>query len=630
MVYDRYKTMLAAIEHERKSEEKYYAQLSTQKSISEKVEAGILLTHLSLEKRYYTVGEYIELKFQRTKNVKAPHKFKVGTGCQVIVESDRTKSYRATVSYRKRDRLGVILSGEGISPGDFPESIAYKLELIYDERPYKVMVAAVKNVMSSKLPHIVTLREGIRKKESFEGSEIQNVANWHISNLINDTQSQAVQKMLAAQNMGIIHGPPGTGKTTTLVALVETLLQNEKRILVCGPSNNAVDLLARRLHQQKIKVVRIGNVTRIDDEIIHLTLAEKARNHPDWGNIKKVKIESEQAQRMAKQHKRSFGHEERRHRKDMYRESRELRKWARDLEDRLLEGLINDSQVICTTLIGVTSKYIEKMNFTTVIIDEASQALEPECWNAILRAQRVILAGDPMQLSPTVKSTEAASLDLSTTLLDRMTSVLYHKHLLTVQYRMNAKILAFSNKRFYQGELTSAKEVIDHQLPGSGAIVTFIDTSGCGFDEEQAEGSRSHRNEGEYFIIREHLIGEIVRYKSATIGIISPYAEQIRYISQEISEDEVLKSLDITVNTIDGFQGQERDAIIISLVRSNDAGIIGFVADERRLNVAMTRARKRLVIVGDVATLGNSQLYLDLVDHIEKKGEYRSAWEYMS
>lgn len=627
---DRYQTLLQSIELERKAEEKYYRSIATAKTTAEKVDAGILLSSLSLEQRYYTVGEYIELKLTRPESQRGPHKFKVGVGCQLIVKDEELRTYRGTISYRRKNEIGILLKHDNLTLHDFPLSISYQIEMVYDERPYKIMTAAVERVMKSKEPHIVELREGIRTKSTFPTEMGDNPQRWSLPPTLNSSQKAAIEHVLKSEYMGIIHGPPGTGKTTTLVGLVQTLLQKERKILVCGPSNNSVDLLASKIHELGIKVVRIGNVTRINDDVAHLTLDEQARNHPEWGHIKKVKIESEEARRMAGQRKRSFGQEERRNRNDMYKEARELKKWARDLEERLIGSLIDSSQVVATTLIGLSNKHMEDLRFSTVIIDEASQALEPECWNAILQAHRVIFAGDHMQLSPTVKSPEAAELGLTETLLDRMTAKLLHKQLLTTQYRMNDAILAFSNKRWYNGQLNSDPSVASHVLPGEGPVVTLIDTSGCGFEEVLDDRSRSLRNEGEYFILREHVLGELSRYKGCSIGVISPYAEQIRYLTQEISDDEELRALDITVNTIDGFQGQERDAILLSLVRSNDAGIIGFLADERRLNVALTRAKKRLVVIGDVATLSASPLYLDLVDHVEKEAEYKSAWEYMS
>jgi len=245
----------------------------------------------------------------------------------------------------------------------------------------------------------------------------------------------------------------------------------------------------------------------------------------------------------------------------------------------------------------------------------------------MLKAERVILAGDHLQLSPTVKSREASELGLSETLLSRMTDKVTHTYLLQVQYRMNDKILSFSNERFYDNKLQSSPTVADWKLDDNPLVL--IDTSGCGFDEVQNPKSLSRYNEGEYYILREHFVQARDAYLGASIGVISPYSEQVKFLRASTEDDEVFRDMDITVNSIDGFQGQEKDVIYISLVRSNSDGEIGFLADERRLNVAMTRARKKLVIIGDLSTLSVSKLFSDLADHVEAEGSYRSAWEYM-
>jgi len=335
-----------------------------------------------------------------------------------------------------------------------------------------------------------------------------------------------------------------------------------------------------------------------------------------WGHVKQIRIEAEAARKMASTRKRKFGTNERRNRTEMYKESRELKKWAKDMQNRLLESIVSENQVIATTLIGCSHKYIDGIVFDTVIIDEASQCMEPECWNAILKAKRVFFAGDHHQLPATVKSKEAIKMGLSETLLDRMTVAIKHHYLLTEQYRMNDSILSFSNAQFYDNQLKSNSANKNHTL-------------GCGYEESLDQKSRSLYNEGEFFIIREHILLHKDKYTGIRIGIISPYAEQVRYIRSKIEDDEVLRALDIEINSIDGFQGQEKDLIIISLTRSNDAGIIGFLSDYRRLNVAMTRAKKKLVIIGDGATLSGNELYLNLIDHVEKEGVLQSAWEYM-
>ena len=247
----------------------------------------------------------------------------------------------------------------------------------------------------------------------------------------------------------------------------------------------------------------------------------------------------------------------------------------------------------------------------------------------MLKAERVILAGDHLQLAPTVKSKKAEDLGLTETLLTRLTDKIDHAYLLNVQYRMHEKILSFSNQRFYENKLVSDASNSQRSLEGDEAPLVFIDTSGCGFDETFNPKTLSRKNEGEYFILREHFIQHQELYVDASIGIISPYSEQVKYLRANTDEDEIYQTADITVNSIDGFQGQEKDVIYISLVRSNMQGEIGFLADERRLNVAMTRAKKKLVIIGDMSTLSKSELFTALADHVEAIGVYQSAWEYM-
>jgi len=257
---DRYKTMLDAIENERLHEEKYYAEIAKQKTDKDRVEAGVLLTSLFIKKKYYTVGEFVEVKLEITKNYDKPNKFKTGAGVILIYQAEETRRIRGTLSYKKKNEIGVIIQHDVLSHGHLPDNASYKLELVYDERPYKVMRAALNEVITSKDTIIRELREGIRNRTSLDYPAQDNPERWSIPQHLNADQDKAIRGILSAGQMGIIHGPPGTGKTTTLVALVQTLLQKERKILVCAPSNNAVDLLARKINALGIKVLRIGNV----------------------------------------------------------------------------------------------------------------------------------------------------------------------------------------------------------------------------------------------------------------------------------------------------------------------------------------------------------------------------------
>ena len=629
MKHQRYHNLLKAIEEERKNEEAYYRELSKSATPKDKIESGILWYPVDIVKQRYTIGEFVEIEVERTKHLDKSHKLKTGVGCTVFKQLDERQEYKGTISFVKRNKMGIILHSDVLEKGQLSEKGLTGIELVYDERPYKVMKDAIHALINTKEHHHMVLRDGISNQDDFAYST-RNYNTDNIADNINPSQQTAIKGVMNTGHLGIIHGPPGTGKTTTLVTLIKTLLNNEKRILVCAPSNNAVDLLASKLDAAGIKVSRVGNVTRISDDLAHVTVVEKLRNHDDWQHIKKVKIEATKARKIAGNFKRKFGSKEREDRNAMYKEARDLQKWAKDLENKLVESILHDSQVVATTLIGTQQRMISDMQFDTVIIDEASQALEAECWVAILKAKRVIMAGDHMQLPPTIKSSKAIEMGLEETILNRMTACIKDSYTLGIQYRMNEKILSFPNKKFYGGKLLSHISNSTHLIQERDEPLIWIDTSGCGFEEQTSTEHRSKWNEGEYFILREHFIQQIEKYEGFSIGIIAPYAQQVRYIKSQVSEDESIRVHDVTINSIDGFQGQEKDVIYISLVRSNESGELGFLKDLRRLNVAITRAKKKLIIIGDVATLSSDQTFLELLEHVEKHGLYQSAWEYMA
>jgi ATP-dependent RNA/DNA helicase IGHMBP2 len=371
----------------------------------------------------------------------------------------------------------------------------------------------------------------------------------------------------------------------------------------------------------------------VDENIVKHTLEGQLSAHPESKNIKKIKIQAAELRRISRTYKRKFGYDERSQRELLKKEANDMSAWANELEKKLIEQLLDSADVIICTLVASANSVLDGRKFRTVVIDEAAQALEPAAWIPILKASRVILAGDPFQLPPTVKSQEAKKGGFDKTLLEKCLPRLPSVNFLDVQYRMNAAIMGFSNRWFYDGLLRAHPSVVDRQTPilHEEKAVVFIDTAGCGFDEQIHPENKSRFNPEEFFVIREHLYQflHLFPYEKPSIGMISPYREQIVWIKNDLENDDILKSENLTVQTIDGFQGQERDVIYISLVRSNTKSEIGFLTDYRRMNVAMTRARMKLVVVGDSGTVGNDKFYKEFLEYVEAEGTYRSAWEFM-
>jgi predicted DNA helicase len=448
-----------------------------------------------------------------------------------------------------------------------------------------------------------------------------------------------VQKIIAANELAIVHGPPGTGKTTTLVQAIKALVKLEyHQVLVVAPSNTAVDLLTEKLFEEGLSVLRVGNPARVSDKLMSLTLDSKIAEHNSMKEIKKLKKQASEFRDMAHKYKRSFGRAERDQRKALFEEARNIMKQVENTEQYIIEDLLAKAQVITATLVGANHYTARNVKFHTVVIDEAGQAIEPACWIPILKAQKVILAGDHCQLPPTIKSTEAAFDGLATTLLEKCVSL--HPEAVTLleeQYRMNEKIMGFSSKRFYEDKLKAHPSVAHRLLYPDDSPLAFIDTAGCGF-EEKSEGTSTTNPEEAAFLFKHltQLIAELEKHYRKedfpTIAIISPYKEQI-YVLQELLLHSPLilnHSNKISVNTVDSFQGQERDIVYISMTRSNTENKIGFLSDIRRMNVAMTRARKKLVVIGDSGTLSHFAFYSDFISYAEQHNAYQSAWEFVN
>ena len=439
---------------------------------------------------------------------------------------------------------------------------------------------------------------------------------------LNGSQNAAIQKVVEAQEVSVVHGPPGTGKTTTLVEAIIETLERETQVLVCAPSNAAVDWISEQLMRRSVNVLRIGNPLRMSDEMLDCSYERRYSAHPDYHELWNIRKEL-----------RSKGDKEIRRQK--------LQQRATELEIKINADLFDQARVVSCTLIGSAYRLMERRRFSTLFIDEAAQALEPACWAAILKADRVIMSGDHQQLPPTVKSLEAVKGGLADTLMQKLVEL--HPRcvtLLTTQYRMNEDIMSFSSRWFYHGRLQAAPEAAHRQVSPLDTPLTWIDTSEYSESSEHSENSEKRNNSGSITNAQEarlviHALRDYIEMISPQkieseridFGIITPYRGQARLIRRLLKMQHYFRKLKrhITVGTVDGFQGQERDVIVISLVRDNADGHIGFLRDLRRMNVAMTRARMKLIIVGNAQTLAHHRFYRALIEHIKEKGDFIEA-----
>jgi ATP-dependent RNA/DNA helicase IGHMBP2 len=654
---------------EKKADLEFFKSVIQNKPLEQRRAEGFTWFPLSVVRTGYTYGDRAFVVVERSGDPEVPHQFRSGNVVQLFSRNvgKNEKSEKAGVlNYVNKNQMYVILNSKDLP--DWLNDGNIGVDLLFDDRTYMEMERALDRVEKAKGDRLAELRDillGVKSSSnrpfysnpvadnqnpksdgsanpitdvSSPTSDIPNPTSkdplsiLNIS-LLNESQNRAVFDIVNCRDVAIIHGPPGTGKTTTLVAAVKKMSETENTILVTAPSNTAADLLTERLSAQNLNVVRVGNISRVDENIVRHTLEGQLSVHPESKNIKKIKIKAAELRRIARTYKRKFGYDERSQRDLLKKEANDMAAWANDLEKKLIEQILDAADVIICTLVASANSVLDGRKFRTVVIDEAAQALEPAAWIPILKASRVILAGDPFQLPPTVKSQEAKRGGFDKTLLEKCLTRLPSVNFLDVQYRMNATIMGFSNRWFYDGLLRAHPSVIDRQMPilHDEKAVVFIDTAGCGFDEQIHPENKSRFNPEEFFIVREHLYQflQLFTYEKPSIGLISPYREQVVWMKNDLENDEILRGENLTVQTIDGFQGQERDVMYISLVRSNAKAEIGFLTDYRRMNVAMTRAKMKLVIVGDSGTIGNDKFYKEFLEYVEVEGTYRSAWEFM-
>ena len=601
---------------------------------SERRDKGLCWYPLTVKKTGYTVGERAFVIVERTTQLNESHRLRSGSPVEFYSSADgknRNHAQRGLIHFVERNKMKIILNNKDVP--DWINDGQLAVEMLFDERTYLEMEKAMKIVIKASDDRLTELKQMFYGDLQPTFSPLPEVHH----DLLNAAQKQAVQSILAAQDIAIVHGPPGTGKTTTLVHAIKLMAETEKNILVTASSNAAVDLMVERLAAQGLNVVRIGNISRVNDDLVSMTLDGRLAEHPEHKNIKRLRVQAVNARKGARKFKRRFGSRQRSQRNESYQEARELESYAKMLEERLLQEILFQADVIACTLVNTQSNSLQHLKFKTVVIDEAAQAIEPATWIPLSRVHKVVLAGDPYQLPPVIKSTEAREKGLGMTLLEKWVREGKPTSFLDTQYRMHPTIMEFSNTIFYEKKLKAAPQVIDQKvgIPDLSPVL-FIDTAGCGFNEAINPETKSRYNEGEAFILREYFLQfttELAKLEIPipTMAIIAPYREQSRHLKQLFREDlELIPFAEhLSINSIDAFQGQEREIVFISLTRSNDKAEIGFLSDYRRMNVALTRAKKHLVVIGDSATIGGDDFYQKFIEYTETKGQYQSAWEYM-
>lgn len=629
------------LEIEKSEDLRQYNQKMRHTSLLEKRQEGICWHPVAFREQYFGIGGRVSILLHRTTDLGASHSFQTGNVVTVFSsqEEQMTHQLNGVISKLSKNEMTVALNVEQVPQWLFEDTIG--VFLAFDETTYREMFHALERVQEAKTNRLAELRElliGKARPQFIPTPEGQLKP----APLLNPTQQKALQHVLEAQDIALIHGPPGTGKTTTLVAAIAQTLKKEEQVMVCAPSNTAVDVVVGKLAAAGIRVTRLGHPARVEQHLEELTLDAQFAQSPDYKAYKQLIRQSNQMRQEAQKFKRNFGHRQRAARKHQFAEARALRDEADKLEEYIIFQLLNTAQVIACTLTGAGNRYLRNRFFQTVFIDEAAQALEPAAWIPLQRAQRLVMAGDHQQLPPTIKSLEAAREGLEETLFEQMIRQQPETaRMLKVQYRMHEQIMQFSSQEFYQGELvTDSGNRLQVLLPDEPPF-TFWDTAGADMEEvlDQETLSRYNPEEGRFLIQQlMHLFEQLGKARlsgdellALRVGVIVPYNAQRRWIRDALHENETLQGYQdqILVRTVDGFQGQECDAVYISLVRSNKKGEIGFLSNFRRLNVALTRAKKKLVVIGDSATLGQHAFFQRFLDYAEKQKAYRSVWEWV-
>lgn len=606
-MHPQIQTLLKCIELEEKEQANRYRldQLHTLKQLKAE---GLALHPIIITKKNFGYADYPEITFKLSFHPEA-NLFKDGAAIECFLSGEEPIK-------------GVLINLDGkngefrLFAPDFPDWIeddGVGIKLAPDTRTTSIMKKVLTELDQNK-PLFKLFNQLHDKGKVFTHPAISNNATQFSNKKLNNSQQQAVTAIIENEQLTIIHGPPGTGKTTTLIEAISQLIKAGEKVLVSAPSNTAVDNIAKGLLQQGVKLLRVGNITKVDETIFAHTPEGKLNNSKSLKEIKQLKIRAEEFRRMALKYKRSFGKAEREQRNLLFKEVKNIRSEIKKLQSYNEEKLFLDADVIAGTPIGLYDAKINYLKFSTLVIDEAGQCIEPLAWTIFPLAEKIVLAGDHWQLPPTVLSNEATQLGFNRSILEVVINRHSAVYLLNTQYRMRPVIAGFSSQYFYNGLLETAGHLHD-----AGVHITFIDTAGSGYNEKHGPDGLSLQNEGELNIVQQVIERE--NLMTAATAFISPYSGQVTAAKEILPPS-------LRISTIDSFQGQEKETIIVSLVRSNEEGDIGFLKDYRRMNVAITRASEQLIVIGDSATIGADKFYSEFLLYIEKKGTYRTVWEF--
>lgn len=604
--------LLQCIELEEKEQVQRY-RLDQQHTLKSLKAGGLALHPIIVTRKNFGYADYPEVSFKLSFPPEA-NMFKDGAAIECFIAGEEPVK-------------GVLMSLDGkngefrLFAPDFPDWIednGVGIKLAPDTRTTSIMKKVLNGLESNK--PLFKLFEQLHDDASSHPDTSASSVPRAVSSLqfrnqaLNESQQQAVMAITQSEQLTIVHGPPGTGKTTTLIEAIIQLIKNGEKVLVSAPSNTAVDNIAKGLIRQGVNLLRAGNASKTDEAIFSHTPEGRLANSKQQKEIKQLKIRAEEFRKMALKYKRSFGKAEREQRQLLFKEVKNIRSEIKKLQAYNEEKLFEEAEVIAGTPIGLYDAGIDHLHFRTLVLDEAGQCIEPLAWCIFPLADKIVLAGDHWQLPPTVLSNEAARLDFNRSILEVAIKNVPAVFLLNTQYRMKEVIAGFSSNYFYNSQLLSPAH-----LQNTGTHITFIDTAGSGFNEVHGDDGSSLQNKGELEIVQKLL--ETEQPDPLHTAFISPYAGQVAAAKEILPKQ-------IRVSTIDSFQGQEKENIILSLVRSNDDGVIGFLKDYRRMNVAITRAKERLFIIGDSATIGADAFYNAFLTYIEKYGSYRTVWEF--